>query len=680
LFLIEHCNGHLLSFVDLSEESGASDIIQWRYLTKLPKLNPMNAGFLKDRYQLVTKHGAYGKKKENSAKAVPIEGIIAVIALLGITASLLLRFIWGAESSLYDKPLIVVLVLGGIPILYDLAKHLLKREFGSDLLAGISIVTAAILGEYLAGTIIVLMLSGGETLESFAVGHASSALDALARRMPTIAHRQMPDKTEDIALTDVKVGDVLLVFPHEICPVDGIVTNGHSVMDESYLTGEPYMMPKTPGSEVISGSVNGDGVLTINAVRLVGDSRYAKIMEVMRESEQRRPHIRRLADQLGAWYTPIAVVIAVLAWVASADPTRFLATIVIATPCPLLIAIPTAVIGAISLAARRSIIIRDPTALEQVSECRTIILDKTGTLTYGRAALVEELYAAGLEPKTILSYAASLEKYSKHPLAEPIGKAAAKAGVPILEPSEISEKPGEGIRGLIDSHIVEITGRRNLEKSAHLDLKLLPPVTIGLECVVLIDRRYAATFRFHDAPRSGTKSFIEHLSPLHAFEKIMIVSGDRKKEVEYLARKIGINEIYAEKSPEEKVSIVREETGRSKTLFIGDGINDAPAMVTSTVGLAFGRTSDVTISAAKAVIMDSTLLRVDEFLHISKRFRRIALQSALGGMALSFVGMIVAAFGYLPPVAGAIGQEIIDFLAVSNALRVSLFPGKLTDY
>jgi cation transport ATPase len=403
-------------------------------------------------------------------------------------------------------------------------------------------------------------------------------------------------------------------------------------------------------------------------------------MEVMRESEQRRPHIRRLADQLGAWYTPIAVVIAVIAWIVSGEPTRFLATIVIATPCPLLIAIPTAVIGAISLAARRSIIIRDPTSLEQVSECRTIILDKTGTLTYGRAALVEELYAGGLEPKTILSYAASLEKFSKHPLAEPIGKAAAKAGVPILEPSEISEKPGNGIRGLIDSHIIEITGRRNLEKSAHLDLKLLPPVTIGLECVVLIDNRYAATFRFHDAPRTGTKSFIAHLSPLHDFEKIMIVSGDRRREVEYLADQIGIKEIHAEKSPEEKVAIVRDETSRSKTLFIGDGINDAPAMVTSTVGLAFGRTSDVTIGAAKAVIMDSTLLRVDEFLHISKRFRRIALQSALGGMALSFVGMIMAAFGYLPPVAGAIGQEIIDLLAVLNALRVSLFPGKLTDY
>jgi heavy metal translocating P-type ATPase len=583
-------------------------------------------------------------------------------------------------ATVYNWPLILGLVVGGVPLLFDLIKHILKLEFGADLLAGISIVTAAILGEYLAGVIIVLMLSGGETLESFAVNRASSALDALARRMPTIAHRQKQGQSEDIELSDVNVGDILIIFPHEICPVDGEVIDGHSVMDESYLTGEPYEMPKTPGSEVISGSVNGDGALTIRAVRLAGDSRYAKIMEVMRESEQRRPHIRRLADRLGAWYTPIAVVIALIAWAATGDAIRFLATLVIATPCPLLIAIPTAVIGAISLAAKRSIIIRDPTALEQVNECRTIILDKTGTLTYGKATLVEEIYAGGFEPKTVMSYAASLEKYSKHPLAEPIEKAAAIANIKILAASEISEKPGQGMRGKVDGHLIEISGRKNLEKGGRIDMALLPPVTFGLECIILIDSNYAATFRFHDAPRAGTKSFIQHLSPLHHFEKIMIVSGDRRKEVEYLAEQIGITEIHAEKSPEEKVAIVRSETANSKTLFVGDGINDAPAMVTATVGLAFGRTSDVTIGAAKAVIMDSTLLRVDEFLHISKRFKKIALQSALGGMALSFIGMFFAAFGYLPPVAGAIGQEIIDLVAVMNALRVSFIPGKLTDY
>jgi len=617
---------------------------------------------------------------KSKAKTIPLEGIIAALAILAIVSHLLLRYVWHSSETIYHWPLIAVLFFGGVPLLYDLTKHVLKREFGADLLAGISIITAAILGEYLAGVIIVLMLSGGETLESFAVNRASSALDALARRVPSIAHRQIDEKTEDIVLVDVKIGDRLLIFPHEICPVDGEVIEGHSIMDESYLTGEPFEMPKTPGSEVISGSVNGDGVLLIRAVRLVGDSRYAKIMEVMRESEQRRPRIRRLADQLGAWYTPLAVAIALVAWWLSGDATRFLATIVIATPCPLLIAIPTAVIGAISLAAKRSIIIREPSALEQVTDCRTIILDKTGTLTYGKAALAEEFYSNEYDRKQVLSYAASLEKYSKHPLAEPIESAARGAGLEILKASEISEKPGQGMSGKVESHTIEITGRRNLEKSGRIDTSNLPPVAFGLECVVLIDGKYAATLRFHDSPRVGTKSFIEHLSPLHQFKKIMIVSGDRKKEVEYLAEQTGITEIHAEKSPEEKVEIVRSETRSAKTLFVGDGINDAPAMVTATVGVAFGKTSDVTIGAAKVVIMDSTLSRIDEFLHISKRFKKIALQSALGGMALSFVGMIFAAFGYLPPVAGAVGQEIIDLLAVMNALRVSFYPGKLTDY
>lgn len=640
----------------------------------------MKTEFFTRRLKFVTKHDVYDKKAHPSTRVIPIEGIVAVIALLGILVSLVLRFAFHAAEPAYSRPLIMALVLGGIPILIDLSKHLLKREFGADLLAGISIVTAAILGEYLAGAIIVLMLSGGETLESFAVKQASSALDALAKRMPTIAHRSGAGGTEDISLEQIKIGDKLIIFPHEICPVDGQVLEGRSVMDESYLTGEPFQMPKTPGSEVISGSVNGDGALTIRAVRLAGDSRYAKIMEVMKESEQRRPKIRRLADQLGAWFTPVAVAIAFIAWAVSGEATRFLAILVIATPCPLLIGIPIAVIGAISLAAKRSIVIRDPASLEQIEDCRTMILDKTGTLTYGRAALTDEIYAEGFEPKLVLAYAASIERYSKHPLAEPIEKAAKNVGIQFLEASEISEKPGEGMRGKVAGHVIEITGRRTLEKSGRIDVGLLPPVTFGLECVALIDGQYAATFRFHDAPRVGTKSFIQHLSPIHRFEKIMIVSGDRKVEVEYLAKQIGITEIYAEKTPEEKVAIVRQETAKSKTLFIGDGINDAPAMVTATVGVAFGRTSDVTIGAAQAVIMESTLIRIDEFLHISKRFKSIALQSALGGMALSIVGMGIAAFGYLTPVAGAIGQEIIDLLAVANALRVSFFPGKLSDF
>ena len=265
----------------------------------------------------------------------------------------------------------------------ELLVKLLRREFGSDLLAGISIVTSVILGEYLAGVLVVLMLSGGEALEGYAVRSASSVLRALAKRMPAVAHRRRDSVTEDVPLSAIAVGDTVVVYPHEICPVDGVVVEGHGVMDESYLTGEPYMMSKTTGAPVFSGAINGESVLTIRAEKLPVDSRYAKIMQVMQSAEQHRPRIRRLADQLGAWYTPVAVGLAVAAWAWSGEAVRFLAVLVVATPCPLLIAIPVAIIGSISLAAKRGIIIKDPVALETVGQCRTLIFDKTGTLTYG---------------------------------------------------------------------------------------------------------------------------------------------------------------------------------------------------------------------------------------------------------------------------------------------------------
>ncbi len=611
----------------------------------------------------------------------PLEAYITVVALLGIISSLIMQYGLGYPVQSYEMPLLITLVLGGAPLVFELLVKMFKRQFGSDLLAGISIVTAVLLEEYLAGAIVVLMLSGGETLEEYAVGRASSALNALAKRMPTIAHKKSASgEVSDVRLTDIQIKDTIIIYPHEICPVDGIVIEGRGVMDESYLTGEPFQMSKTPGSEVISGAVNGESALTITATKLTEDSRYAKIMQVMRESEQSRPEMRRLGDQLGAWYTPLAVTIAVAAWWFSGDPVRFLATLVIATPCPLLIAIPTAIIGAVSVAARRAIVIRDPSALEQLSECRTIILDKTGTMTFGRPQLTDEMYAEPAERARILAYAASVERYSKHPLAAPIRDAIDMARLPMFEVAEVHERPGEGMRGIVDGHKVEITGRSILQNQGRLSGLPLPPTGTGLECIILIDDEYAATYRFHDAPREGSKSFIEHLGAKHAYDKIMIVSGDRESEVRYLAEQVGITEIHAETTPEEKVAIVRAETSKQKTLFIGDGINDAPAMTAATVGVAFGATSDVTAEAAHIVVMESTLRRVDELFHIGARLRNIALQSALGGMALSVVGMFLAAFGYLPPVAGAIGQEIIDLVAVLNALRMAFMPKELTDY
>ncbi len=579
----------------------------------------------------------------------------------------------------FDIPLLAALAFGGIPLVVKLARGLFRGEFSSDLLAGISIVTAIILQEYLAGTLVVLMLSGGQALETYAVRSASSVLQALARRMPSVAHRKTDGTLSEIPLEDVAVGDILVVFPHEICPVDGTVVDGHGAMDESYLTGEPYVMSKAPGTAVLSGAVNGETALTIRADKQAVDSRYAKIMEVMRESEQRRPSLRRLGDQLGAVYTPVAVGLAVIAWLASGEAMRFLAVLVVATPCPLLIAIPVAVIGSISLAARRGIIIKDPVVLERLETCRTAMFDKTGTLTYGQPRLTEIVVAEGFEADRVLGLVASVERYSRHPLASAILDRAREAGLAPAEAGEVSERPGEGLRGVVGGQSVTVTSRA---KVAARDAQLagqLPPHVGGMECVVLLDGRYAALFRFRDEPRADGVPFITHLKGRHRFERVMLVSGDRESEVRYLADKVGIREVRANQSPEQKLALVREEVKRAPTVFLGDGINDAPALTAATVGIAFGE-GDIATEAAGAVILDSSLQRVDELMHIGRRMRSIALQSAVGGMAISVLAMIVAAFGYLPPVAGAITQEIIDVLAVVNALRVAVAPGPLIDY
>lgn len=603
----------------------------------------------------------------------------SVIAALSITAILLhvvLRFGFGTAPGVYQIPLLVTLILGGLPLLWDLLRKLWKREFGSDLLGGISIITSVLLGEYLAGTIIVLMLAGGEAFESYALRSASSVLAALAKRMPSVAHRKRASEIVDVALKEVAVGDTLVIYPHDICPVDGEVIEGHGVMDESYLTGEPFQITKTTGSTVISGAINGESALTIRTTKLAADSRYAKIMEVMRESEAKRPQLRRLGDRLGAIYTPVALIVAIVAWAMSGEAIRFLAVLVIATPCPLLLAIPIAIIGSISLCARRAIIVKSPVVLEQIAECRTAIFDKTGTLTYGEPKLTEQMIAPGFEQKEVLTLVASLERYSKHPLARAILAAAKEAGIQLPEATEVGEQPGKGLRGTVSGHQLLVTSRNKLLAQNIAGADQLPPLAGGLECVVVIDQRYAAALRFRDAPRAESRSFVHHLGPKHHFDRVMIVSGDRESEVRYLAEQVGISGIYAQQSPEQKLALVRAETVKAKTLYVGDGINDAPAMMAATVGMAIGQNSDVTAESAGVVIMDNSLTKVDEFMHISRRMRIIALQSAVGGMALSLIGMGFAAAGYLSPVNGAIAQEVIDVLAVLNALRAA-FPPKV---
>ena len=587
-----------------------------------------------------------------------------------------------AVRLLLHSPHVVNIVLcvaiagASVPLLISLVQQVIKKNFSVDILALLSIVTALILGQYWVAAIVVLMLSGGKALESYATERANSVLSALAKRMPQTAHR-VGEVVADVSIDSIAVDDHMIVYPHEICPVDGVVVSGQGSMDESYLTGEPFQIAKAPGTLVLSGSINGDAALTIRATKVAIDSRYAKIVEVLHASEENRPQIQRLGDRLGSWYTPIAIAIALASWLLSGDSSRFLAVLVIATPCPLLISIPVAIIGAISVGARFGIVIKDPSILEKMETCHVLIVDKTGTLTYGKPSLTNVDCLGSMTQETALQYVASLERYSKHPLASAVLAAAEVRHLPLLSVKDVSEAPGAGLLGHVEGHLVSVTGRGKL--SADLAAEM-PPVAPGLECVLLLDGNLAGVFHFQDEPRRESKSFLKHVGTNHSINKVILLSGDRPAEVALFAAGMGITEPHGGKTPEQKVELVREMTAKSNTLYLGDGINDAPAMMAATAGIALGVNSDITSEAAGAVILQSSLKSVDELMHIGRRMRGIALTSAIGGMGLSLIGMGAASFGLISPIQGAIAQEVIDLLSILNSLRMILPVGSLSDF
>ncbi len=588
------------------------------------------------------------------------------VILITIIVFIILHFI--LESNI---PLLFSIFCCGIPLVYEIGSKIIHGDLGADILAALAVITSVILGEYLAGNIVLLMLASGQVLEFYALRRASAVLSALAKRMPNIAHIKEGKNIKDIKISDIKIGDHIVIYPHETCPVDGHVIEGFGSMDESFLTGEPYEISKAPGVHVISGSINGDSLLTIVAEKLPEDSRYARIVKVMEESEQRRPKLRRLSDQLGAVFAPIALVGAIVAWTLSGDPIRFLAVLVIATPCPLLIAIPITIISAISKAAQRGIIVRDPLVLERLPTCRTAIFDKTGTLTYGKAELEEIKLYGKYNEEELLQMVASVERFSKHPLAKAILRAAHERKITVLDVEKVTENPGQGVLGKIGKTNIEITTRQILKKENKSLLKLIPNGYQGMESIVLINSKLEGIVYFRDSLRTEGLSFIRHLTPQHQFKKIMIVSGDRLEEVERLAKELHIRDIKAGQSPEQKVEIVELETKQNPTLFMGDGINDAPALAVATVGLAFGHENIVATEAAGAVILESSLSKVDELLHISTVMRQAAIISGVGGMLLSFIGMYFAGIGLIKPVMGAILQEVIDVISIMVALQLT---------
>jgi heavy metal translocating P-type ATPase len=562
----------------------------------------------------------------------------------------------------------IVSFIGGVPLVWQIIKKLLVRNITADLIALLAFVLAIYLQQPITAVLILLMLATGSALEDFASHKASFALETLMNRIPSLAHLKKEDNFFDIKLSEIKINDLIAIFPFEIAPVDGEVIEGYGSMDESYLTGEPYKINKTIGSQVLSGSINGESTIVIRATKLTENSRYAQIVEIMKKAQAEKPNLQKIADRVAVVFIPLTLLIAGFCYYFTHDLTRFLAVLTIATPCPLLIAVPITIMSAISMCAKQGIIIRDAKIFEYLPLCTTAIFDKTGTLTYGEPKLTKIINISNYTESQIIQKVASLERHSRHPLASAVLHYAKEQKIILTNANQVSEKPGYGISGVVGNFELIITNRANAKN--FVNQENLPQIQVGLECVIVINNIVACVLIFEDVERPETGSFISHLGLEHNFSEVILLSGDRQKQVDYLGVKLGIKKCYGGKSPEEKLSIVKKYSQKSPTLFVGDGINDAPALCLATASIAFAQHNQIAGESANAVILENNLLKVDKLMHLSLDTRKIAMQSAVGGMLFSLLGMILASFGYISPAEGAILQQIIDVIAIFNALRL----------
>ena len=596
---------------------------------------------------------------------------IPALALGILLAGLLLRATGRSDSA--RLVLVAGLVVTGGPVVLKTLAGLLRGRFAADVVAALSITGALAFDEPVAGLVIVLMQSGGEALERYANGRASAAVRALEARAPRHAHRVRTGGIDDIPVEAVRIGDTLLIRPGELVPCDGIVVRGSSHLDTASLTGEPIPTRVIPGARVLSGSANQESPLTIRATALSSESQYARIVELVRSAQESRAPLQRLADRYAVWFTPATLLVCLVTWLATHDAGRVLAVLVVATPCPLLLATPVAIIGGVNRAARDGIVVRTGTALEQVGSVDRMVFDKTGTLTIGRPQVsgVRAPAAAGAPP--VLRLTAALEQASSHLLARSIVEAAGEASLPT--PSEVVEDPGRGISGTVHGHRVSVGSRRFVLESAPAaapGFDALNGAREGLRSYVAIDGRAAGIIEFADQPRPDLGDALGALRAL-GISRFTMLSGDHAENVRAVAEAAGIDDARGDLLAEDKVSIVREfMNSGERVLMVGDGTNDAPALGTATVGLALAaHGGGITAEAADVILLKDDLSLVPRIVALSRRTMRIARQSIWAGLALSAIGMVAGATGHLTPTAGAVLQEIVDLAVIVNALRTA---------
>jgi heavy metal translocating P-type ATPase len=567
------------------------------------------------------------------------------------------------------------LVLTGVPVSWKTLRGMLRGEFAADVVAMLAIAGAIGLQQPLAGLVVVLMQTGGEALETYAVARASSAVEALEADAPRHAHRLKDTVVTDIAAVEIVPGDVLLVRPGELVPCDGSVLSGTSHVDTSRLTGEPVPVKAVAGTTLLSGSVNQEGALSVRAIRSSQDSQYARIVELVRSAQASKSPLQRMADRVAIWFTPLTLAVCVLAWWLSGDVTRVLAVLVVATPCPLILAAPVAIIGGINRAARRAIIVRNGGALEALSRVQTAVFDKTGTLTIGKPRVHQIIGDDGVSPDALLAMAASVEQGSGHLLARVVVAEADARQMRVTLAEELKEAPGRGISGRIEEQLVSV-GSPDYVRDVMPDLRAridrMETGAEGLRAYIGTSTGALGRIEFADELRDDLHVLFDDLAKL-GIRDAQLLSGDRTENVAKVAAQLGLTNFAGDLSAEDKVRRVQAlEASGVRVLMVGDGTNDAPALSAASVGVALaGHGGGVVAEAADVVLLVDDPARVAEAVRIGRRAIFIARQSIGVGLGLSLVGMVLAAFGYLTPIAGALAQEAIDVAVILNALRAS---------
>jgi heavy metal translocating P-type ATPase len=592
---------------------------------------------------------------------LPLVGLVVGGLLHWAGAAAEAQWAWGLATA----PILLVLLLQIISSLRD-------GKVGLDIVAALSMTAALVFRETLAGNVVAVMYAGGQLLENFAEGRAGREMTALLERVPRTAMQYHGDVLEEVPISEIDAGDQLLIRKGEVLPVDGSVSNGVALLDMSALTGEAIPVRLEVGGEVLSGTTLMGSAFTLTATHPASESTYAGIVRLVESARRSRAPMARLADRMAIWFLIVTVALAAAAWAVSQDPIRSLAVLVVATPCPLILAVPVAIISGMSRAASIGVLVKNGGVLEQLGKVRTAILDKTGTLTHGRAAVIGIRSVDGHQPDEILRLAASLDQASTHVAAEALVAAAVQRQLPLSSPSDVHELPGVGLEGDVDGKRVVVGGNTYVfSRSSGTDPRSLQDgFDAGVMTVaVAIDGKVAGVIALQDEIRPDAAAMLSDLRA-SGISRIVLASGDRSDVAAKVGATLKVDAVRSDLTPEDKVAVVAAERVNGGVLMVGDGINDAPALAAATVGVAMGaRGAAASSEAAGIVLLIDRIDPLAKAIAIARRTRTIALQSVYIGIGLSLVGMVAAALGYLPPIQGALLQEAIDVAVILNALR-----------